>query len=276
MMSSRVIRSKPYNMLLPTLTEEIIGYLSDQGIPSKIEAAVILGSGLGGFADDINQPLPVPYCNIPNMPVTSVKGHSGKLIFGKISDRNIIAFAGRFHHYEGFSFEQTAIPVYLAKALGAKKLIISNAAGAINTSFSVGDLMVIEDVIRNNLSISPRRHRKHKYLHHQWVERVRKMAADLGLVTQQGTYMYVTGPNYETKAEIRAFRQMGADAVGMSTAPELFEAARLELKTTAVSLISNMASGVSKGKLNHDEVKVAAESRKEDFARLVKKLVKEF
>ncbi|HEX6983270.1 MAG TPA: purine-nucleoside phosphorylase [Balneolaceae bacterium] len=263
-------------MVFPDFIDEMVGYLSDQKIASKIEAAVILGSGLGSFADSIDQPLTIPYSDIPNMPVTSVKGHDGKLVFGEVDGRNIMAFAGRFHHYEGFSFEQTAIPVYLAKALGAKKLIISNAAGGINTSFSVGDLMVIEDVIRNNLSISPWGHQKHKYLHHQWVDRVRKIAAELRLVTRQGTYMYVTGPNYETKAEIRTFRKMGADAVGMSTAPELFEAARLELKTIAVSLISNMASGVSTGKLNHDEVKLAAESRKENFAMLVKKLIRDF
>jgi purine-nucleoside phosphorylase len=263
-------------MLLPGFIDEMSALLNGGKIPSEIEAAVILGSGLGGFADQIEEAQSIPYSDIPHMPVTSVTGHDGKLVLGKIDGLNIMAFAGRFHHYEGFSFEQTAIPVYLAKALGAQKLIISNAAGGINTAFSVGDLMVIEDVIRNNSSISPLRHQPHRYLHHQWVDRVKKIATKLGLSTRQGTYMYVAGPNYETKAEIRAFRRMGADAVGMSTAPELFEAARLKLKSTAISLISNMACGVSRGKLNHNEVKLAAESRKEDFAKLVKKLVREF
>lgn len=261
-------------MALPDFTDEIVGFLNGQGIPADIEAAVILGSGLGGFTDQLEDSLTLPYHDIPGMPHSSVQGHAGKLIFGQVSNHTVMAFSGRFHHYEGFSFEQTATPVYLAKALGAKKLIISNAAGAINTSFSVGDLMVIEDVIRNNLAISPRGYGRHKYRHHRWVDEVRRLAAELGLVTQRGTYMYVTGPNYETKAEIRSFRRMGADAVGMSTAPELFEAARLELKSVAVSLISNMASGVTKAKLNHDEVKAAADSRKEDFAKLVKSLIK--
>lgn len=260
-------------MSLPPFTNKIISYLNGKDISSKVEAAVILGSGLGGFADHINQPLSIPYSDIPGMPVSSVEGHDGNLIFGNVNGQPIMAFSGRFHHYEGFSFEQTATPVYLAKALDTNKLIISNAAGAINTSFSVGDLMVIEDVIRGNLSISPGGHSKHRYLHHKWVNRVRKLAAELQLVTQQGTYMYVTGPNYETKAEIRAFRTMGADAVGMSTAPELFEAARLGIKSVAISLISNMASGVTKGKLDHNEVKAAADSRKEDFAKLVKVLI---
>lgn len=260
-------------MALPEFTNEIITFLKGQKLPSKIEAAVILGSGLGGFTDHIKNHLAVSYNDIPGMPDSSVEGHAGKLIFGQINGYNVMTFSGRFHHYEGFSFEQTAIPVYLAKALTAKKLIISNAAGAINTSFSVGDLMVIESVIRSNLSISPPGPQRHRYLHHHHVDKVRKLAAQLGLVTQQGTYIFSTGPNYETKAEIRAFRRMGADAVGMSTAPELFEAARLELKSVAVSLISNMAAGITKGRLSHEEVKAAADSRKEDFAKLVKSLI---
>lgn len=263
-------------MALPEFTNKIIEFLKGQKLPSKIEAAVILGSGLGGFADHIKAPYAISYADIPGMPVSSVEGHAGQLIFGQVSDKNIMAFSGRFHHYEGFSFEQTATPVYIAKALEAKKLIISNAAGAINTSFSVGDLMVIKDIIRNNLAISPRGFGKHRYLHHQWVDEVRQLAASLGLVTQLGTYMYVTGPNYETASEIRAFRTMGADAVGMSTATELFEAARLELKSTAISLITNMSTGVTADKLNHEEVKAAANARKDDFARLVTELVKDF
>lgn len=262
-------------MELPDFTDKIVGYLKKQDIPKNIEAAVILGSGLGGFTEHIADPISVPYGDIPGMPVSSVEGHAGELIFGEANGYTVMAFSGRFHHYEGFSFEQAATPVYIAKALGADKLIVSNAAGGINTSFSVGDLMVIKDVIRSNMAISPQGYGKHKYLHHQWVDDVRQMAADLGLATQQGTYLYCKGPNYETKAEIRSFRRMGADAVGMSTAPELFESARLELKSVAISLISNMAAGVTKGKLNHEEVKEAADSRKDDFAKLVKRLIAE-
>lgn len=262
-------------MLLPEFADEIVGFLNKQEIPTDIEAAVILGSGLGGFTDHIRNPTSISYGDIPGMPVSSVQGHAGELIFGDVNGKVAMAFSGRFHHYEGFTFEQTATPVYLAKALGAKKLIISNAAGAINTSFSVGDLMIIKDVMRNNLSISPRGYNRHKYLHHKWINDVRQLAAELELVTQMGTYLYVTGPNYETKAEIRSFRRMGADAVGMSTATELFEAARLELKSVAISLITNMSTGVTGDKLDHEEVKAAADSRKEDFAKLVKKLIVE-
>jgi purine-nucleoside phosphorylase len=260
----------------PAFINAILKNITDWQAHENLEAAIILGSGLSSFTEQIEQPEVIPYSNIAQMPQTSVAGHDGNLIFGFVDGHKIMAFSGRFHHYEGFGFKETATPVYLAKALGAHKLIISNAAGAINTSFSVGELMVIEDVIRGNLLISPTGHKRHRYRHHRWVPEVRQLASKIGITTQQGTYFFAKGPNYETKAEIRAFRQMGGDAVGMSTAPELFEAARLELKTVAISLISNMAAGVTKGKLNHDEVKAAADSRKDDFARLVKELIAYF
>lgn len=261
-------------MSLPEFIEESVEYLRSKGVTDNIEAAVILGSGLGSFGEHIKNADSIFYTSIPHFPSTSVKGHDGKLISGTINGKNIIAFSGRFHYYEGFDFEQTVIPVYIAKALGVKKLIISNAAGGINTDFKVGDLMVIESVMRQNMGISPKGNIKHRYNHYPYAEKARKIAAGLGLAVQRGTYLYAKGPNYETKAEIRAFRVMGADAVGMSTAPELFEAARLNLKTVAISLISNMASGVTGARLDHEEVKEAAESRKDDFARLVKSLLK--
>lgn len=247
----------------------------DKGLSDSPDAAVILGSGLGSFSKEINKPITIPYTEIPHFPVTSVKGHDGNLIYGDINGSKVLAFSGRFHHYEGFTFEQAAIPVYLSKVLDAGKLIISNAAGGINTSFKIGELMVIEDVMRQNMAISPRSHARFRYKHYPHIRRVRELAAGLGIAIRQGTYLYVTGPNYETKAEIRAFRVMGADAVGMSTAPELSEASRLDLKTVAISLISNMATGIQPGKLSHEEVSEVASSRKEDFGRLVKGLIAE-
>ena len=275
-MRARATKLKTWRMMsLPEFIHETASYLKEQGIPEKLEAAVILGSGLGSFSRQIDNPSPIPYSLIPHFPSTSVKGHDGKLFSGMIKGKNVIAFSGRFHHYEGFSFEQTALPVYIAKALGAHKLIISNAAGAINTDFSIGDLMVIDSVIRQNMGISPMGNAQHRYNHYPTAEKARKLAASLQLSVQRGTYLYAKGPNYETKAEIRSFRVMGADAVGMSTAPELFEAARLNLPSVAISLISNMASGVTSAKLDHEEVKAAADARKDDFACLVKKLIEE-
>ncbi len=262
-------------MPLPEFINESAAYLKERGVPDKPEAAVILGSGLGSFGEQLKQLAYIPYTLIPSIPSTSVKGHDGKLISGMVEGKSVIAFSGRFHHYEGFSFEQTAIPVYIAKALEARKLIISNAAGAINTDFEVGDLMIIDSVMRQNTSITPKGSKRYRYNHYASAEKTRKLAAALGMPVQRGTYLYAKGPNYETKAEIRAFRMMGADAVGMSTAPELSEAARLNLKSAAISLISNMASGLTGQKLDHEEVKAAAKSRKKDFARLVKKLIAE-
>ncbi|MDX1637115.1 MAG: purine-nucleoside phosphorylase [Balneolaceae bacterium] len=260
-------------MPLPDYLDDTISFLSGRGVPESPRAVIILGSGLGGFAGRIQKNSAIPYSTIPHFPATSVQGHDGTLISGTIGDNSIIAFSGRFHHYEGYSFEQTVLPVYLTKALQAEQLIISNAAGAINTSFSVGDLMVIEDIIRQNMTITPQGYKQFRYTHHRRVPEIRKLASDLGITTQFGTYIYAKGPNYETKAEIRAYRIMGADAVGMSTAPELMEAARLGIKTAAISMISNMAAGVTDGKLNHEEVSKAAELRKEDFAKLVTALI---
>lgn len=256
----------------PGHLSETLSWLRDRGLEGPFRAGVILGSGLGDFAGRLEESTSVSYREIPHFPATSVAGHAGELVAGRISGHRVVAFGGRFHHYEGFSFEQAALPVYLASALPCRKLIISNAAGAVNTNYLVGDLMVVEDLIRQNMRITPpsRRHRYDQYPH---AETAFRLARDLGLPVHKGTYIYVKGPNYETAAEIRAFRRMGADAVGMSTAPELFEASRLGLPAVAVSLISNMATGVTGQRLDHGEVKQAAGKRREEFARLVKCLI---
>ena len=251
----------------------ILQFLQKRGFPSEPEAVVILGSGLGGFAESIHEPVSVPYSEIPGFPQTTVQGHSGKLVAGTVAGRQIITFSGRFHHYEGHSFSRTVLPVRLAHQLKAKKLILSNAAGAINTGFNVGDLMVIDDLVRPFHSLAAEPDQPYRYNLYPIADRVRSIAAGIGLEIQRGSYVYVKGPNYESKAEIRAFRVLGADVVGMSTAPELMEAARLNLPAAAISLVTNMAAGVQKGKLDHSEVEEAAESRKVDFTRLVTELI---
>ncbi len=261
-------------MSLPGYISDAAGYIQEQGVMPEIDAAVILGSGLGSFAEQISNPEAISYASIPHFPVTTVQGHAGELILGSIESKNIVAFAGRFHHYEGFSFEQTHIPVYIAKALNVKKLLISNAAGAVNRSFNIGDLVMIESVMRQNIAISARSHKKFRYNHDKTAGQAHRLLTTNGFNIKKGTYLYCKGPNYETKAEIRAFRKMGADMVGMSTAPELFEASRLKLKTVAISLVTNMAAGIEAGTLNHDEVKAAAEAKKEVFAEIIKLLVK--
>jgi purine-nucleoside phosphorylase len=262
-------------MKLPEFIGESADYLRQKGAPDNIEAAVILGSGLGEFASTIKNSSFAPYADIPHFPEPSVKGHAGKFIWGEVEGKNIIAFSGRFHHYEGFTFQQAALPVYIANLLGAKKLLISNAAGAVNTAFDVGELMIIDSVIRQNTFISPPAANPYRCGHFMLAKKAQQLAAQLKLSVQKGTYLYAKGPNYETKAEIRAFRRIGAYAVGMSTVPELFEAARLKLQAVAVSLISNMAAGIRNHRLNHAEVKQAAKLREADFARLICKLIAE-
>lgn len=257
----------------PDLTDTV-KFLNNEGISGEIEAAVILGSGLGEFQSQIEQKVQIPYKNIPSFPEPTVDGHSGTLISGKIEGKNIIAFSGRFHRYEGFSFQQTHLPVYLTKALGVKKLIISNAVGAINKSYKVGDLVIIESVLRQNLSISARGYQPFPYFHTKAAKRAFHIITKKGYEIKNGTFVFVLGPNYETKAEIRAFREMGGDTVGMSTAPELFEASRLKMNAVAISLVTNMAAGINAQKLSHTEVKAAADTKKDEFAGVVRLLIK--
>lgn len=254
--------------------DEVRSYLIENRFPKKVGAVIILGSGLGSFADLIRLPVKISYQQIPNFPATSVQGHSGELITGEIAGVKVIAFSGRFHFYEGHTFSKTVLPVRIAKAFDADKLIISNAAGAINTGFQIGDLMVVNDLIRPFHPVSAEPSEIFRYNLYPIAEKVHEIAADIGLSLQKGSYVYVKGPNYETKAEIRAFRVLGGDVVGMSTLPELIEASRLNVPSAAISLVTNMAAGVQKGKLDHSEVKEAAESRKDDFAKLVTEIIR--
>ncbi len=263
-------------MSLPAYINDIKSFLTEQGVSSNIDSVIILGSGLGSFTEHIENKTVISYNTIPHFPETSVQGHSGELILGTVDDKSVLAFSGRFHHYEGHEFQTTVLPVHIAKSLRAKKLIVSNAAGAINQSFAVGDLMVIEDIFRPFHPIESKFHQnRYRYNLYPIATKVRKLSARIGLDVQRGTYLYMKGPNYETKAEIRAFRRLGADVVGMSTAPELAEASRLKIKAAAVSMVTNMAAGVLKQKLDHSEVKIAAESRKEDFSKLVREIIKQ-
>lgn len=262
-------------MSLPDHISEITTFLERQYDFSAPDAAVILGSGLGGFGELLTDVLSVPYSEIPHFPGSTVAGHDGRLLFGKVDGQKVMAFSGRFHHYEGYPLARTVLPVQLAHAFNAKKLIISNAAGGINLRFKVGDLMIIDGIIRQNMMLSDPSPETWNYGLYDYADHAEVLAEKIGIKTQKGTYLYVKGPNYETKSEIIAFRKMGGDAVGMSTAPEMMEAARLQLKTVAISLITNAAAGVTDQKLDHSEVKEAAELKKEEFAGLVRVLIRE-
>lgn len=262
-------------MPIPENVLSIYNHLQDLGLPKLIDSAVILGSGLGDFGDMIQNSRTIPYSEIPGFPKSTVAGHSGALIFGEINGKTVLAFSGRFHFYEGYSFSTTIIPVQLAAAFNVNKLIVSNAAGGINLDFRVGDLMIINKVMYPHIKLPIST--KENWLSSLGLNatNVKTISKKIGVDTKTGTYLYVTGPNYETKAEIRAFRGLGGDAVGMSTAPELMEAYNLGLNAVAISLITNAAAGVTDQKLDHAEVKEAAEMKKDEFAKLVIGLIEE-
>ncbi len=228
------------------------------------EVAVVLGSALGGLADRIEDPVEIPYGDIPNFPVSTVESHAGKLIVGTLAGRRVVCMSGRFHYYEGYSFEQLAAPVRLFKSLGVGTTIVTNAAGAVNVAYGPGDVMVIKDHI-NLVGASPMRGRNvDEYgprffdASDVYTRSLRRLALDCargsGLTVREGVYQYFTGPHFETPAEIRAARMLGADAVGMSTVTEALTAAHCGMPLLALSVMTNMAAGVLDQPLGTAEV----------------------
>ncbi|MED3551174.1 purine-nucleoside phosphorylase [Cytobacillus praedii] len=249
------------------------------------QIGLILGSGLGVLADEIENPVKIPYNEIPDFPVSTVEGHAGQLVFGLLNGIHVVAMQGRFHYYEGYSFEKVTFPVRVMKELGIGQLIVTNAAGGVNESFSPGDLMLISDHINNmgsNPLIGPNDSRlgvRFPDMSEAYSAELRQMAkgiaAKLGLKIQEGVYVGNTGPTYETPAEIRMLRVLGGDAVGMSTVPEVIVARHAGMKVLGISCISNMAAGILDQPLNHEEVIETTEKVKTDFLSYVKALVQE-
>lgn len=247
------------------------------------EIALILGSGLGDMAEEAEDKIAIEYKEIPNFPVSTVQGHKGRLVFGSMKGRKVVFMQGRFHYYEGYKMEEVVFPVWVFNALEVKKLIVTNAAGGVNTSFSPGDLMIIRDHINytnnnpligpNIEAFGPRFPDMSAAYSKELINVVKASAASNGINIQEGTYIYLTGPSYETPAEIRAFRILGADAVGMSTVPEVVVSNHCGIKTVGISCITNMAAGILNQPLNHREVMETAEKVKENFSKLIKSVV---
>jgi len=253
---------------------DAIAYCTAHGFPERVDAAVILGSGLGGFADGLDRIAEIAYGDIPGFPDVTVAGHHGALIAARQEGTTILVFSGRFHHYEGHGFDKTVIPARMAAAFGAKLLVVSNAAGGINLGFRVGDLMLIDDLMRIGFPVAPPQPAfRAAYPEPRLLDHAANTARTQGIALRQGTYLYVKGPVYETPAEIRAYRTLGADAVGMSTMPELLEAGRAGIPAIGFSLVTNMATGVTGEKLAHADIQDVAERRKADFTRLVKAII---
>jgi purine-nucleoside phosphorylase len=246
---------------------------------------LILGSGLGVLADEINNPVSIPYHEIPEFPVSTVEGHAGQLVIGDLEGVQVVAMQGRFHFYEGYSLNKVTFPVRVMKELGVKVVIVTNASGGVNTSFKPGDLMIITDHI-NNMSQNPLIGKNDSEygvrfpdMSNAYCPELRKKAKEvasrLDITLQEGVYLGNTGPSYETPAEIKMIRALGGDAVGMSTVPEVIIARHANLKVLGISCISNMAAGILDQPLTHDEVIETTAMAQASFLSLVKEVVKE-
>ncbi|MEI5907118.1 purine-nucleoside phosphorylase [Bacillus spongiae] len=250
----------------------------------KPTIGLILGSGLGVLADEIENAVKIPYNEIPDFPVSTVEGHAGQLVFGELSGKQVVAMQGRFHYYEGYSFEQVTFPVRVMKQLGVETMIVTNAAGGVNESFEAGDLMIITDHI-NNMGGNPLIGPNDKTLGDRFPDMseaytkslqqlARDVAGRISLNIKEGVYFGNTGPIYETPAEVRLARILGGDAVGMSTVPEVIVARHGGMKVLGISCISNMAAGILDQPLTHDEVIETTEKVRSNFLTYVKEIVK--
>lgn len=253
------------------------------GVNPKI--GLILGSGLGVLAEEINNATTIPYSEIPDFPVSTVEGHAGQLVIGELEGKTVVAMQGRFHFYEGYSMEKVTFPVRVMKLLGVEQLIVTNAAGGVNETFNAGDLMLITDhlnMMGTNPLIGPNdsnfgdRFPDMSTAYCKELRSVAKgVASKLNIPLQEGVYAGNTGPTYETPAEVRMLRTLGADAVGMSTVPEVIVARHSGLKVLGISCISNMAVGILDQPLTHDEVMETTEKVRENFLSFVKSIIQE-
>jgi len=262
--------------------KETVEYLEGK-ISQKPEIGIILGTGLGGLVNEILVQHTLPYEFIPNFPVSTVAGHHGQLIFGSMGGKNIVAMQGRFHYYEGYSMQEIAFPVMVMKFLGIKLLVLSNASGGVNPDFEVGDIMVITDHInlmknnpligKNEEEVGTRFPDMGNAYDPEFIESAFEIAGRLGIRLQRGVYAAVSGPTYETPAEYRYIRIIGADAVGMSTVPEVISARHMGLKCFAVSVISDLGVPGKIVEITHKHVINAASAVEPVMTRLIRELI---
>ena len=250
---------------------------------TKPETAIILGSGLGRLADEIDIEQAIPYEEIPNFPVSTVEGHSGKLLFGKLGGHDIMAMQGRFHYYEGYDIKEVTFPIRVMYELGIKNLFVSNAAGGMNPNFHIGDLMVITDHINmlpenplrgKNVPTGPRFPSMHEAYDPEFIRIVDEIAAQNGIKVQHGVYVATQGPTFETPAEYRKFRLIGADAVGMSTVPEVIVAVHQGMRVFGMSVITDLGGFGEVVEVSHEEVTAAANSAQPKMTLLMRELIK--
>ena len=248
------------------------------------EMGIILGSGLGGFANLIEDKTVIPYKEIPHFPISTVEGHAGQLVFGKMNGKAIMAMQGRFHYYEGYTMQEVTYPVRVMQVLGATGLIVTNAAGGINSAYRPGDLVLIRDHINlmgknplrgaNLSSLGPRFPDLSEGYDLVWRQKVLPLAQELGITSQEGIYAALSGPSFESPAEIRYLRTIGADLVGMSTVPEVIVANHGGMRVLGISCVTNMAAGILPQKLSHAEVIETTERIEKLFVRFMQALLR--
>lgn len=244
----------------------------------KPKIAIILGSGLGEFSNNVQDKIEIDYKDIPNFPVSTVEGHTGKLIVGKIYDKEVILMNGRFHYYEGYSMAESTFPIRVFALLGVEKLIVTNAAGGINQTFNTSDLMIIKDHIKlvaespligKNISeFGPRFPDMTNAYSKKLISLAKETSKELNIDIKEGVYAFMAGPQYETPAEINALKILGADAVGMSTVPEVIVANHCNIEVLGISCITNII-GKQQSQLTHEEVIKNADIASNNFSRLL-------
>lgn len=244
---------------------------------------IVLGSGLGSFTDEIENEFEISYADIPNFPLSTVEGHSGKLIFGNLSGKKVVAMAGRFHYYEGYTTPEVVFPIRVLKFLGIETLVISNAAGGTNQSYKVGDLMIIKDHIslltlnpligKNQKEFGPRFPDMSEPYKNYLIAKAKKIAADNNIDLKEGVYVGVTGPTFETRAEYKMLNLLGGDAVGMSTVQEVVAAVHLGLPVFAMSVITDVGIREEENTITHEEVLQAAKDAEPKLTLIFKQLI---
>ena len=250
---------------------------------AKSRIALVLGSGLGGFAEEFADAVAIPYGEIPGFPSSTAQGHAGRLVIGKVEQNNVVAMQGRVHFYEGYSLEHVTFPIRTFKLLGIDTLILTNASGGVNVQLSQGALMVISDHL-NLMGVNPLRGANDERfgprfpdMSEVYSRELQELAIDearaLEISLRRGIYAGLAGPSYETPAEIHMLRSFGVDAVGMSTVPEAIVARQMGMNVLGISCITNMAAGISEQPINHEEVMETGERVRKTFAQLLRRII---
>ena len=248
------------------------------------EYGVILGSGLGNFAEDINIEFTLPYTDIPNFPVSTVSGHKGALLFGTVGDKKVVAMQGRFHYYEGYNMKEVTFPIRVMKYLGVSKLIVSNASGGVNSNYKVGSIVIINNHINmmpehplrgaNDEKLGPRFVNMSEPYSHHMIAKAKEIAQTHTIEIEEGVYVALQGPTYETLSEYKMIKNIGGDCVGMSTVPEVIVARHMDMETFGISVITDMGNEANIAEVSHEEVLKAAQMAEPNVRKLIRELIR--